>query len=218
MAEGFTIPIGKTDWIWATHDRPDSGVPAGRKNPPAIVIMIHGFPGNSASFGNVFGSLSDTLIRDGFHTLRFDMRGCGNSDRGAKFFSLKTAHEDALVAIRWAIKQGYTDIVLAAEGFGATIALTALIDTVRPSVRGLLFLWPLLERRQSWLSNLIPLGEKAENAGLDHIELAGTAISLGFIHEIRDYNLLPLMRRMTMPVAIHHCTSDPHDPMGALKG
>lgn len=215
-SEDFTIPIGKYDWIWATHDR-GTAAPDPKKPLPTLAIMIHGFPGDSLSYGNVFGEISDTLIKDGFHTLRFDMRGCGQSDKAAKFFTLKTAHEDCLVAIRWAIKLGYKKLVLVSEGFGAVVALTALIDTIRPSVAGMIFLWPILERRQSWLSTLIPLGDAAEQRGEKSIRLENAHVGLTFIHELRDYNLLPLLSRMAMPVQIHHGTADTHAPIGALK-
>lgn len=216
MAEDFTIPIGKFDWVWAVHDRP-AGPENGKAPLPALVVMVHGFPGDSQSYGNIFGQLSDVFVRDGFHTLRFDMRGCGRSHKGAKFYTLRAAHEDTLAVLRWAVKQGYTKIVMAAEGYGATVALTALIDTIRPSVRGLLLLWPLLERRQSWLSGLIAPAEEAEKAGHDYIEIGQTKIGLNFIREVRDYNLLPLMRRMSMPIQIHHGTADNHAPLPALR-
>lgn len=215
-SEDFTIPIGKYDWIWATYDRgPKAPDPA--KPLPTLAIMIHGFPGDSLSYGNVFGDLSDTLVKDGFHTLRFDMRGCGQSDKAAKFFTLKTAHEDCLVAIRWAVKLGYKKLVLVSEGFGAVIALTALIDTIRPSVAGMIFLWPILERRQSWLSTLIPLADTAELRGENHIALDNANIGLSFVRELRDYNLMPLLSRLTMPLQIHHGTADTRASLGALK-
>ena len=88
-AEEITIPCGKYDWLWAQHARGN--------NKDLLVIMIHGFPGDSKSYANVFGDLSDTLEKIGLDSVRFDMRGCGQSDKGATFFSIRTAAEDSIL-------------------------------------------------------------------------------------------------------------------------
>jgi pimeloyl-ACP methyl ester carboxylesterase len=214
VSNELTIPIGKMDWVWARLDRVLAS-PGGAL--PPLVLMVHGFPGDSRSYGDIFGGLSEILTEDGFHTLRFDMRGCGQSDKGARFFTVKTAHEDCLCAVRWAIKQGYEEFIIIAEGYGATIALTALIDTVRPRVKGVAFLWPILERRGSWLSTLVPLGEAAEERGEKSVLVENVDIGLEFIRELRDYNLIPLLKRLEMRTQIYHGTVDDKSDMDAIR-
>lgn len=214
MSDSLTIPIGKQDWVWARLDRV-LVAPTGAL--PPLVLMIHGFPGDSRSYGDIFETLSENLTEHGLHTLRFDMRGCGQSDHGARFFTVKTGHEDCLCAIRWAIKQGYEEFVIIAEGFGATLALTALIDTVRPRVKGVVFLWPILERRGSWFSPLVAKAEAAEMEGKNFIAADGMEIGLEFLHELRDYNLIPLLKRLEMRTQIHHGTADNKSAMDAIR-
>lgn len=215
MIDDFTITIGKHEWIHARHDR---RAPVRGRDLPALAVMIHGFPGDSRSYGDIFGGFADTLAHDGFHSLRFDCRGCGDSyGHGSRFFTLKSAYEDTLATLNWARRTGYKRFILIAEGFGATVALTALTDLLRPQVAGMVLLWPVLDRRGSWLSSLVPIGEAAQAKGHDFITVDGTDIGLNFIHEIRDYNLLPLLRRMTMPVTIHHGSADSRAPLDHLR-
>ncbi len=203
-AEDLTIPVGKYDFIWATHDR---ATPKHDDFPP-LVVMIHGFPGDSRSYGNVFDELSQRLVRSGFHTLRFDMRGCGQSNKGARFFTLKSGHEDCLAVFRWAEKLGYKKICLVTEGLGACIAITALVDSFRPLVQGMVMLWPILDQKHSWLADLAPAAVEAKENGADHIVAENTQIGLAFLHEVATYDLIPLLNRVTMPVMIHHGLND----------
>lgn len=207
-SEDLTIPVGKYDFIWATHDRhipkPDDDAP--------LAIMIHGFPGDSKSYGNVFEELSQRFVKGGCHTLRFDIRGCGQSNKAARFFTLKSAHEDCLAVFRWAEKLGYKKFYIIAEGLGASIAVTALTDTVRPLVRGLVLLWPILDQKRCWLADLLPAAAEIEREGQDHMTVENTQLGLAFLREIATYNLIPLLSRITMPVMIHHGLNDRKAP------
>lgn len=222
-SEDITLPVGKYDFIWATHDR---GVmrPGAAHDPdsPPLVIMIHGFPGDSKSYGDVFSELSARFIRGGYHTLRFDLRGCGQSNKAARFFTLKSAHEDGIAVLRWAQKLGYRNIYLVAEGLGALVAVTTLTDALRPLIRGMIFLWPVLDQRRSWLADLLPGAAAAEKAGCDHITVADaesgaeTHLGLPFLHEVAHYDLIPLLQRVTMPVMVHHGLADHKVPTEQL--
>lgn len=207
-SEDFTIPVGKYDFIWATHDR---ATPKEDDHAP-LAILIHGFPGDSKSYGNVFEELSQRFVKGGCHTLRFDMRGCGQSNKSAQFFTMKSAHEDCLAVFRWAEKLGYKKFYIIAEGLGASIAVTALTDSIRPLIRGMVLLWPILDQKQSWLADLLPQAEVAEKQGRDHIVMDTASIGLAFLREIASYNLIPLLGRITMPVMIHHGLNDRKAP------
>lgn len=208
-AEDLTIPVGKYDFVWATHDR--AAQRPGMQEPP-LVVMIHGFPGDSRSYGNVLGDLSAHIVKGGFHTLRFDLRGCGQSNKAAQFFTLKSAHEDCMSVLRWAEKLGYKKFYLIAEGLGATIAVTALTDAFRSMIAGMVFLWPILDMKQSWLATFPAMAAEAQKAGLDHIVLDNANVGFDFSREIETYNLTPLLGRITMPVMIHHGLEDEKAP------
>jgi len=207
-SEDLTIPVGKYDFVWATHDR---HIPKPNDDAP-LVVMIHGFPGDSKSYGNVFEELSLRFVRGGSHTLRFDLRGCGQSNKGARSFTLKSAHEDCMAVFRWAEKLGYKKFYIVAEGLGASIAVTALTDAIRPKIRGMVFLWPILDQKRSWLADFLPAAAAAEKNGKDRVVADNTDIGLAFLHEVATYNLIPLLSRVTMPVMIHHGLKDRKAP------
>lgn len=197
-AEEITIPCSKYDWLWAQHDY-DSKDPAST----TLVIMIHGFPGDSRSYGDVFGALSDTFVKSGLHTLRYDMRGCGQSDKGASFFTLREASEDGVHVFRWAEKLGYKKFFVITEGLGATIGLMVLNDAIRQKVRGAVMLWPIFNPKDSWLGAAMgeEIGEKLRQ-------------------EIQDYDFNPLMPRLSMPALILRGSLDtkaPASQIDALK-
>jgi len=189
-AEEITIPCGKYDWLWATHDR-------GAGESSILTIMIHGFPGDSKSYANVFGDISGSLVKTGLHTLRFDMRGCGQSDKGAKFFSIKSGAEDLSHAVRWAEKLGYKKLCLIAEGLGAAVILPVLGDSLRAKIAGAVFLWPIFLPKDSWLAG----------AQADHNEFGGT-----LVREIQDYDFRLLLPRITMPALILCGSADAKAP------
>ncbi|MGZ9108459.1 MAG: alpha/beta fold hydrolase [Micavibrio sp.] len=214
QAENLTIPVGKYDFIWAVHAH--GPIKAEADSMPPLVVMIHGFPGDSRSYGNVFNDLSVQFIKDGLHTLRFDMRGCGESNKAAQFFTLRTGHEDCMAVLRWAKKTGYKRLYLIAEDLGAIIALTALTDAMRPQVKGLVLLWPILAPQDSWFGELQPMIDEAAANDEDHITASDTKIGLVLLNELRDYNLAPLMGRITMPTFVQHGTDDRKAPVGQL--
>jgi pimeloyl-ACP methyl ester carboxylesterase len=191
-AEEITIPCGKYDWLWAWHDRVAVNNKEGRgekdKDSDKLAIMVHGFPGDHKSYGDVFSDLSAAFTSKGFHTLRFDMRGCGRSDKGSTFFSYRTAAEDCVNVLQWTEKLGYKKLYLIAEGLGAPIALTILGDRIRPKIAGVVFLWPILAAQNSGLKKMVT----------DQPEL----FSETFIDEIDAYNFTPLMQRLTMPTMV----------------
>lgn len=216
-AEDLTIPVGKYDFVWATHDRGPAAKGQSLAGKDAtLIIMIHSFPGDSRSYGNVFNEISIQAVKDGFHTLRFDLRGCGHSDKGARFFSLNTAHEDCLTVLRWAGKLGYKKLIFVAEGLGALITLTALTDAVRPQVARMVFLWPILNPAESWFGLLTPLVTAAETEGRNHLLMNDTKVSLSLLRELRDYRLEPLAGRVTMPLFVPYGTSDTMARSGQL--
>jgi pimeloyl-ACP methyl ester carboxylesterase len=194
-AEEITIPCGKHDWLWATHD-------CGATESKTLVLMIHGFPGDSRSYADVFDDVSTALVHDGFHTLRFDMRGCGQSDKGSKFFTLRGAYEDCTNVIQWAGRLGYKRFLLVTEGLGAVVALTVLTDAIRPKMDGAVLLWPILDPKTSGLMKVIANHPKFNE---------------NLIREINEYNFIPLLARITMPSLILRGTADDMAPASQVQ-
>lgn len=215
MSEDIAIATGKYDWLWASHDATASG-----RFSDTLILMIHGFPGDSRSYGNVFSALKPLAVQAGFHTLQFDMRGCGQSNKAAQFFTLRSAHEDCIAVFKWASRQGYKKFFFVSEGLGAIIAVTTLTDAIRPMVKGMVFLWPVLDPKTSWLGDFLTEAAEAAKQGLDHIAFENADVGLAFMSEVRNYNLTPLLNRIVMPVLVHHGSKDsksPPEQLGLLR-
>jgi pimeloyl-ACP methyl ester carboxylesterase len=190
-SEDFSITIGKYDYVWATHERgPALNTAPTHDTQGPLVVMLHSFPGDSKSYGDVFKDIAALAAKAGLHSLRFDFRGCGQSDKNAHFFCLRTAHEDVMAVLHWAEKSGYAKFIFVAEGLGAAIALTALSDAVRAKTLGLAFLWPIIEAKDSWLTQDLP------------------EIGADLRAEIQKYTLMPMLARVTMPILVQHGTED----------
>lgn len=67
---------------------------------PAVVIL-HGFTGNKTASFRKFVTLARRLALEGIATLRFDYRGCGDSEGDAVLTCIESEREDARAALRW---------------------------------------------------------------------------------------------------------------------
>lgn len=198
-AEEITIPCGKYDWLWAQHER---GTSRDKSKHDTLAIMVHGFPGDSKSYANVFGEIATQIGAQGIHSIRFDMRGCGQSDKGAKFFSIASGAEDCLHVVLWAKKAGYKKFILVTEGLGAATTLPLLVDSVRPMIAGMVLLWPILVPKTSWLGTNPPEGSPG-----------GGEIGPDLTKEIQGHDFAALLPRITMPALVLCGSADHKAPM-----
>lgn len=197
MATKFDILTGEGKTLKAIHRLPTDPLEAIAKE--VLVVMSHGFPGHKSGNNDVFGDLEHQLSERGCHTLRFDYRGCGESDGKEEEFSLAAATEDFKSARSWAKEKGYKEFVYIGEGLGA--ALCALNSDL--NVKAMIMLWPVLD-----------LGLYAENAfnvkenitakarGDGHIKLNDHKIGLPLLKELKKQKLVHALGEMFMPVLI----------------
>ena len=137
----YTVHIlaGKKQSIHAIHGRP-AKVPA-KGAARTLLIMMHDFPGKKTDNNDMYGDLEATLNEKGYHTLRFDFRGCGESDGKPEDFCLTGAYDDLHNAMLWGREKGYKRFVLIGEGLGAAIAVSA----ADRDIRAMVLLWPMLQ-------------------------------------------------------------------------
>lgn len=107
---------------------PDS---AGSERRAAAFLVLHGFGGNKGGSGVVAGA---QLLADlGYTTLRFDMRGCGDSEGESGRIICLEQVEDTKAALAYLARRPEIDperIGLMGTSFGAAVAVyTAGMDT-----------------------------------------------------------------------------------------
>ncbi len=75
--------------------------PVDAAGPFPAVVVLHGFTGNKMASFRKFVILARRLARLGVATLRFDYRGCGESEGDAAFTSIESERADARAALLW---------------------------------------------------------------------------------------------------------------------
>ena len=91
-----------------------------------LVIFCHGYP--SDSHGR-HAMLAEFVSGLGKNALRFDYRGCGDSEGTFEECTVVTAANDLLAIIAWAREHGFKHITLIGASFGGPVALKAALET-----------------------------------------------------------------------------------------
>lgn len=203
MAEKITIKVGKEEEeIHGLRGLP--GEAAIGHLEKTLVLMLHGFPGHKAGQGDLFGTLEGLLLERGFHTLRFDFRGCGESDGKEEEFTLARAAEDLRHVLHWAKLEGYEHFIMAGEGLGASIALL----NANMSVSANLLFWPALDLPQ--LAKNLRGGDaiavKPESGG--YIDVGGNRIGHNLLIELAETDMVPALKEAFAPALVMHGAED----------
>lgn len=92
----------------------------GNEKKKEITVLFHGHP--SDSHGTV-ADLAKNLAEAGLNVLRFDHRGCGESEGEFSEYTSSTAIEDGKKVLEWAKTQNYETINLLGRSFGGNTVL-----------------------------------------------------------------------------------------------
>ena len=118
--------------------RPSRPEPGGRG-----VVLIHGWGGYRIGPHRILVHTARRLMREGCHTLRFDLRGRGDSEGDAEKASLDDMIEDTLAATDFLLAETRAKrVALLGICSGSNVAIGAA--TLRPDALGELVLWSVL--------------------------------------------------------------------------
>ncbi len=90
-----------------------------------IVVMCHGF--SSSKKGRTMEHVAPALNEAGLNTFRFDFFGHGDSEGSFEDITISEGIDDALNAIEYVKKLGYTRIGLLGVSFGGIVAMGAVL-------------------------------------------------------------------------------------------
>lgn len=215
MSEYLEIPMGKGQGtLAASYCQPEGDIVESRAK--TLAIMTHDFPGSHSHGQNdFFGDIEYLLSHLGFHTLRFDFRGCGNSHGREEDFTLAAAGEDFRTMLAWADERKFENFVYIGEGIGAAVCF----QNMRPTVKTGLYFWPALD-----LPMLAHRRFAAKNSdGMDpegFILVENTKIGVPFIKELLKADLSGAISKSQAPMLVQHGVQDdkiPIDHMDYLK-
>ena len=177
-----------------------------------LVIMSHGFPGHKSAHNDMFGDVEFLIADKGFHSLRFDYRGCGESAGTAEHFTMKSASEDFQTVLFWAREHGYKRFVYIGEGLGATLA----IQNHDLDVICRVMLWPALDL-QEYRHCALKITEVSEDElAKGYVEYDRHRYGIDFLKELKKDALITPMRDLHSPVLIMHGAEDDKIPVGCL--
>lgn len=101
--------------------------PLQNKKSPAV-LMCHGFAGNKIGRYRLYVLLGEALAKFGIASLRFDFRGCGESEGKFSSMTVESQVNDALKGLEFLRKCPDVDpdrIAILGNSFGAAIAVLA---------------------------------------------------------------------------------------------
>lgn len=197
--------------VKAIHKTPLTLSPIEREK--TLIIMLHGFPGHKAAQNDLFADLEFILLDKEFHTLRFDFRGCGQSEGYEEDLTFASVREDIESVIRWAEKTGYKDFVFIAEGLGATFGML----NIPLSLRCFVMLWPGLNLKFLAKSLFHSEDFQTEWKEQGYAVLDNHHIGTRFIRELKTVNLAPACKEVVMPTLILQGAEDKLYPVEQLN-
>ncbi|MCB1563289.1 MAG: hypothetical protein KDJ75_06920 [Alphaproteobacteria bacterium] len=179
-----------------------------------LVIMLHDFPGDKAGADNLYVKLESMFLGKGLHTLRFDFRGCGESGGLEENFTFKSACEDVQSVLEWAKeKKGYDRFILVAEGFGASVGIASMQETILFQI----LMWPILDFFQMAENVFHASGFEKKAGGKEFITLEDHKIGRALVEELVEADLEPFFETVEVPTLIMHGVEDKISPVEQLE-
>ena len=204
MQAFMDIPVGSQKLAACLH-RPEAA-PAGGAAP--VVICCHGLTGSRAGACFRFVRLARRLAEEGVACLRFDFRGCGESDGRFVDVTVSTLMED-LLAARAAVQDlpgcDPTHVGIVGSSFGAFTASHAA-DRIA-GLRCLAFWAPVADVR-SLIQHQMPPPAWAflrEHGWVDH---HGMPLGAPFFEHLPESDGPTQLARFARPLLIYHSLGD----------
>lgn len=210
MAEKIQIDAGHNQSITAFYSKPAER--STTRLDQTLVIMSHGFPGHKEAHHNIFGDIESILAERRYHTLRFDYRGCGESDGREEDFTLAAACEDFQAVLYWAKSKGYQRFIFAGEGIGGALA----IMNMGPDVRALVLLWPVFDLRGYAKSGLGLDKVSEQDKGRGYVESRQRRVGLALCSELMKIDIRNALKEVYAPTVIFHGAQDSAIPAAQL--
>ncbi len=182
-----------------------------KKAPPApkpLIVMLHGFPGGTKDgTKDVFVQLEARMTKAGYPSVRFDFRGCGESECQPVDFCLEYAAEDIDAVVNWAKGEGHKTFVLLGEDVGGAAALMAYDATY---VEALVLLWPTVVMKETAFRSMYTHEARAAADALDapYVQYGSYRLGWPFFNEAYKTDLLPYIERIKTPTLIQHGSKD----------
>jgi fermentation-respiration switch protein FrsA (DUF1100 family) len=123
-----------------------------REKAPAVLVC-HGFGGNKVGVNRIYVNQAEQLAASGIIALRFDFRGCGDSEGGAEEITLEGEVADAQKALHYLSEHPYVSpsrIGILGASLGGTVSVMTAARS--PSIKSMA-LWAPVASGRLWISD-----------------------------------------------------------------
>lgn len=162
-----------------------------------IVIFVHGFGGNKIGFNRRNVLIAKALVDAGIAALRFDFRGCGDSEGEFADMTLHSQIHDLNTVVEDILKK-YRKIVLLGCSLGGTIC--QIIATQKKEVKGLILLAPIASHN-IWSESYEMAKKKFPSKS--HLDYKGRIVNKIFFEEFFEVNFENLARNCSHLPLLH---------------
>lgn len=213
MQTYLEIPVGREKLAACLH------TPAPERLTVAapVVVCCHGLTGTRIGTSYRFVTLARRLVEENMACLRFDFRGCGESDGRFQDITAARLMDDlraAIAALDHARGCDPTRIGIVASSFGAFT--TALASDELKTLGCLVFLAPVADVR-SLIDRDMTDDAWAFLKENDWVEHRGLRMGRAFIETIPEVDAPELLARTPRRLLIFHGKGDQHIPLEHAK-
>ncbi len=175
---------------------------------PAIV-MLHGFTGQRIETHRLFVKAARRFAADGILVLRFDFRGCGESDGNFEDLSIDGQLGDAMAAIELVRRRQDVCVErVALLGFSLGGAIAATVAGQDGTSISCLVLWAAVADLKRAFYRMAPEDLLSNFGKRDVHDYFGNALSQRFIDELLDFRPTERVCSYRAPVLIMHGSMD----------
>ncbi len=148
--------MSKEQRTWWMHENKGEKIFAVLHRPPLqecpLVIIMHGFASHKVGTGRSWVKLAEGLAEAGIAALRFDFRGCGDSEGNLSQMTFEDLVEDGLSIAEKISEEGFSSIGFFGSSLGGAIA-THVAE--RFSSTAALALWAPVASGELWVSDFL---------------------------------------------------------------
>jgi len=185
-------------------------IPESSHKPPfPALVMLHGFTGHKIEPHQLFVKAARRFASEGILTLRFDFRGCGESEGNFEELTIEGEISDALKALEFVRGRGDVRkirVALLGMSLGGTVA-ASVAGMEGTDIRCLVLWAAVADPRRVFSAKATP--EIVRHFGKRPVhDYHGNALSQSFLDELFAFKPLERVRSYTGPVAIYHGDDD----------
>jgi dienelactone hydrolase len=170
---------------------------------PPGVLMIHGLVGSKDQPHRIFVTLADVLAEAGFASLRFDLRGRGDSDGQSIDITPRADLEDARNALDFLRQQPNIDagnVIVVGMGWGGVLAA---LTSDNPAVKRIV-LWSCAPVDRD--AGTVP--KMKDYNGRRAADVSGNLVGQPFYDGLSDLEPVSVLKKTRRPVLLVYGTRD----------